>query len=110
MDTEIDHILNTVAASDCKFIRNGKEYEAGAAKKHLNLKRRNGKKYFSNADEFIENLASNSSWSGEPYYIRCGDQEPQLAKEWFNAVLAKYRVHVGLHRRRVVSPACHLLR
>jgi hypothetical protein len=95
MDTEIDYILDTVAASDCKFIRNGKEYGPEAAKDHLNLKRRRGKKYFSNADEFIENLASSSSWSGDPYYIRCGGQEPQLAKEWFSAVLAQYRAYRG---------------
>jgi hypothetical protein len=91
MDLEIDYILDTVAASDCVFIRNGKEHEPTAAKDHLNLKRRKGKKYYSNADEFIENLASSSSWSGKSYYIRCGDEEQQLAGEWFSAVLAEYR-------------------
>lgn len=91
MDTEIDYILNAVAASNCVFIRNGKEHEPEAAKDHLNLKRRRGKKYFSSADEFIENLASSSSWSGKPYHIRCGEEEQQLAKDWFNAVLAEYR-------------------
>ena len=91
MDTEIDYILNAVAASNCVFIRNGKEHEPEAAKDHLNLKRRRGKKYFSSADEFIENLASSSSWSGKPYHIRCGEEEQQLAKDWFNAVLAEFR-------------------
>ena len=91
MNLEIDHILDTVAASDCVFIRNGKEHGPADAKDHLNLKRRRGKKYFSNADEFIENLASSSSWSGKPYHIRCGDHEQQLASTWFNAVLSKYR-------------------
>jgi hypothetical protein len=47
--------------------------------------------YFSSADEFIENLASSSSWSGKPYYIRCGDEEQQPASEWFTEVLAEYR-------------------
>ncbi len=91
IDTEIDYILDAVATSDCVFIRNGKEYKPEAAMDHLNLKRRNGKKHYSNADEFIDNLASSSSWSGEPYHIRCGDEEAQLAKEWFSAVLAEYR-------------------
>ena len=53
--------------------------------------RDSGQRYFSSADEFIENLASSSSWSGKPYHIRCDKEEQQLAKEWFNAVLADYR-------------------
>ena len=91
MDLEIDHILNAVVASDCVFIRNGKEHGPEAAKDHLNLKRDRGKRYYSNADEFIENIASSSSWSGKPYYIRCGDAEQQLAGNWFSTVLAEYR-------------------
>jgi len=91
MNLEIDHILDTVAASNCVFIRNGKEHGPADAKDHLNLKRRRGKKYFSNADEFIENLASSSSWSGKPYHIQCGEEEPQLASAWFDAVLSDYR-------------------
>ena len=91
MKSEIDYILNAVASSDCVFIRNGKKHGSEAAKEHLNLKRRRGKRYFSSADEFIENLASSSSWSGKPYYIRCPDQEQQAAKVWFKEVLAEYR-------------------
>lgn len=91
MNLEIDHLLDTVAKSDCVFIRNGKEYGPEAAKDHLSLKRSRGKKYFSNADEFIERLASSSSWSGKPYHIRCGDEEAQLASSWFTAVLLQYR-------------------
>ena len=90
-DLEIDHILNAVVASSCVFIRNGKEHGPEAAKDHLTLKRNRGKRYYSNADEFIENMASSSSWSGKPYYIRCGDGEQQLAGDWFSAVLAEYR-------------------
>ena len=91
MNTEIDYLLETVVASDCTFIRNGKEHGAEAARDHLSLKRRKGKKYFSTTEEFIERLASSSSWSGKPYHIRCGDGEPQLAESWFSDVLREYR-------------------
>jgi len=91
MNAEIDYLLDTVVTSSCTFIRNGKEHEPEAAKDHLSMKRRRGKKYYSNAEEFIENLASSSSWSGKPYHIRCGDEEQQLAKVWFSAVLDQYR-------------------
>ena len=91
VDKEIDYLLDTVATSDCVFIRNGKEHRPEAAKDHLNLKRRRGEKYFSTADQFIERLASSSSWTGKPYYIRCGAEEQQLASTWFSEVLAEYR-------------------
>jgi hypothetical protein len=89
-DREIDHLLNTVAGSDCIFIRNGKEHDAAAARDHLALKRRKGKRYYSNTEEFIDRLASSSSWSGKPYRIRCGDDEV-LAATWFTDTLAAYR-------------------
>ena len=91
MNLEIDYLLDTVAASDCVFIRNGSEHDGESARDHLNLKRRRGKRYFSSADEFIDRLASSSSWSDKPYHIRCGEEEQQLAKEWFTAVLEDYR-------------------
>ena len=91
MNSEIDYLLDTVASSNCVFIRNGKEHKPQAAKDHLSLKRRRGKRYFSSTDDFIENLASSSSWSGQPYYIRCGDEERRPASEWFNSVLEEYR-------------------
>jgi len=90
MDAEIDYLLDTVAGSNCVFIRNGKEHDSESARDHLSLKRRKGKKYYSNAEEFIDRLASSSSWSGKPYHIRCGDEE-SLAKDWFTAALENYR-------------------
>jgi len=90
-EQEIDYLLNTVASSDCVFIRNGKEHGPEAARDHLNLKRRRGKRYYTTADEYVEKLASSSSWSGKPYFIRCGDSEQQPAGEWFMAVLLEYR-------------------
>ena len=90
-DTEIDHILDTVAASDCVFIRNGKEHGPEAAKDHLSLKRKRGARYFSTAEEFIERLASSSSWTGKLYYIRCPGEEQQPAGEWLTRALLEYR-------------------
>jgi len=90
MDEELDYLLATVGESDCTFIRNGKAHDAAAAREHLALKRRRGKKYFSTAEEFIDRLASSSSWTGKPYHIRCGDED-SLAKDWFAARLDDYR-------------------
>ncbi len=91
MDIEIDFLLDSVITSDCVFIRNGKKHDAIAARKHLQLKRKRGKRYFSSAEEFIERLASKSSWSGDVYLIQCGSEPQQTANDWFTALLLKYR-------------------
>ena len=91
MDAEIDHLLVTVETSDCIFIRNGREHSASVAKDHLALKRRRGKRFYDNADEFIDRIASKSSWSGKPYAIRCEDGVAESAESWFSRVLAEYR-------------------
>jgi len=91
MDAEIDFLLDTVVTSNCVFVRNGSEYKAEAARDHLKMKRKRGKRYFDNAEEFIEKIASQSSWSGKSYMIQCGDEPRQTANAWFTALLKKYR-------------------
>ena len=91
MDREIDFLLDSVVSSDCTFIRNGKKHEASAARDHLQMKRRRGKRYFDSSEEFIERIASKSSWSGDNYLIQCGDDQQQMAKTWFTALLMQYR-------------------
>lgn len=88
--SEIDHLLAEVAESGCVFVRNGDEHDADAARDHLAMKRRRGRRHFDTADEFIEKIASRSSFSGKPYHIRC-DGQTQTAEEWFEKVLADYR-------------------
>lgn len=90
MNAEIDHLMDAVAGSGCTFIRNGKEHAAAAARDHLSMKRKRGRRYFDSADEFVERIASRSSLSRKDYMIRC-DGELQTAGDWFSAVLADYR-------------------
>lgn len=90
MNTEIDFLLESVAGSDCTFIRNGDEHQAADARDHLQMKRRRGKRFFDSTEEFIERLASKSSWSGKPYRIRCGGEEVN-AGDWFTALLTEHR-------------------
>ena len=91
MDTEIDFLLDTVVSSHCLFIRNGKEYSAPEAREHLQMKRKRGKRHYSDTEEFIEKIASKSSLSGKDYLIQCGEAPQQTANEWFSALLQKYR-------------------
>jgi hypothetical protein len=91
MDEEIDFLLETVGGSDCVFTRNGKDHAAEDARDHLQMKRKRGARYFDNSEEFIARLASESSWSGKPYFIQCGDEPRVTAKEWFTTLLEQYR-------------------
>ena len=89
-DAEIDYLLVAVADSGCTFIRNGKEHNADDARDHLQMKRRRGKRFFDSTEEFIERLASKSSWTGKPYRIRCDGDEVD-AGDWFTALLSEHR-------------------
>ncbi len=91
MDEEIDFLLDTVGNSDCIFARNGKDHSAADARDHLQMKRKRGARYFDSAEEFIERLASKSSWSGKPYHIQCGSEPRVTAREWFMTLLEQHR-------------------
>jgi hypothetical protein len=73
------------------FIRNGKEHNSTAARDHLQMKRKRGKRYYSNTEEFIDRIASQSSWTGRDYQIRCGKQQAVSAKSWFTSLLEGLR-------------------
>ena len=92
MVVEVNYLINAVSESGCNFVRNGKEHTASEAVDHLQMKARRGKRYYDTADEFIDRIASKSSWSGKPYLIQCDGQPAVTASDWFTRVLTKYRV------------------
>jgi hypothetical protein len=88
---EIEFLLEAVGVSGCVFIRNDKDHSSEEAEDHLRLKYRNGKRWVKSPEQFIERIATKSSWSGDPYLIRCSDAEQQPTGEWLSARLADYR-------------------
>jgi hypothetical protein len=88
---EIEFLLEAVGVSGCVFIRNDKDHSSEEAEDHLRLKYRNGKRWVKSPEQFIERIATKSSWSGDPYLIRCSDAEQQSTGEWLSARLADYR-------------------
>jgi hypothetical protein len=87
---EIEHLLGTIARSDCTFIRGGKEYSGSEARKHLELKLGFVRGRIDSADQFVRDLASASSTTGEPYRIRCGAAQTS-ARAWLDAQLEAIR-------------------
>ncbi|MDJ0917497.1 MAG: DUF5329 domain-containing protein [Woeseiaceae bacterium] len=88
---EIEHLINSIAVSDCTFVRNGKRHSPVAAEKHLRMKLKRGKRYVSDAESFIERLASKSSMSKKPYFIECDGAEPVPSGDWLMERLAEFR-------------------
>jgi len=92
-DTEqarIDRLIGAVAArGECRFIRNGREYAASDAATFLRRKMQSMGGRVGTAQDFIEQIASKSSTSGEPYLIRYGDGREATSERFLRAELAR---------------------
>ena len=89
-DAEIQNLLAAVATSGCDFERNDELYPSDQAADHLALKYRRGTRYVSTAEDFIDRLASKSSWSGSPYYVIC-DGAKTTSGDWLHQQLKALR-------------------
>ena len=87
---EIDHLLAFVAGSSCTFTRNGTDYAAPKAAEHLAGKLRFAASHIGTAEDFIRDLASRSSVSGEGYRVKCNNID-MPADEWLTRELRRYR-------------------
>jgi uncharacterized protein DUF5329 len=89
-DAEVQYLLGFVENSGCTFHRNGSDHDSADAADHLRLKYNRGGKYVNNADQFIDRLATESSWTGRKYSVTCnGSNEP--SGEWLHRALEEYR-------------------
>ncbi len=89
-EDEIEYLLDFVASSGCNFVRNGTEHDPADAADHLRLKYRRGAKYVNSAEQFIDRLASESSWTGNRYTVTCnGNTEP--TGQWLHRALEAFR-------------------
>ena len=91
VEEEINQLIDAVANSNCEFIRNGDRYDANDAADHLRLKYRRGKRVATSAENFIDRLASKSSWSGKPYSMVCPDSGEHSSNSWLYAELLSLR-------------------
>ena len=100
-ETEIKWLIQAVRDSGCQFDRNGTLHSAESAANHLELKYSRGKRYADSAEAFIERLASQSSWTGEPYRMICeGNAMP--AANWLTTKLDE--MQTGLWRPEHITP------
>ena len=89
-EAEINYLLDFVSGSGCTFTRNGTDHQSADAADHLRLKYSRGKRWVDSAEDFIDRLASESSFSGEAYTATCdGNTEP--SRDWLQRALQDYR-------------------
>lgn len=88
---EIHYLLQYIADSGATFIRNGDEHSARDAADHLAMKYRRASRYAKTAEDFIDNLASKSSFTGKPYTVVTADGKDLKSHDWLYAALNEYR-------------------
>jgi hypothetical protein len=86
---KITALLNAIEQSNLVFIRNGTEYSAPRAREHLEMKLSRSGGRITTAAQFIEHLASRSSMTGTPYYVKLPDGRRMRAAVWLREKLAE---------------------
>jgi hypothetical protein len=88
--SEVQYLLDFVATSGCDFERNGTKHASEAAADHLRMKYKKGRRYVNTAEQFIDRVASESSWTGRKYTATCNGKEI-ASGPWLHETLRKYR-------------------
>ena len=90
---EINSLLEDVGTSGCEFYRNGTWYDAKRAQAHLHMKYQSlaGGDQIASAEDFIARVATRSSFSGEPYQIRCRGSSVEACATWLREKLRRSR-------------------
>ena len=92
---EIDHLLDFVANTPCKYDRNGTIHDGPEARDHINMKYAHYKKNVKTAEDFINYSATRSVMSGKKYQIRCPGSEAVFASDWLLDELQAFRENGG---------------
>jgi len=90
---EVARLLDYLQHSGCRFQRNGSWHDPTEARAHLERKYRYllDKGMVDRTEDFIARAATESSISGRPYLVRCGDGEPVPSAQWLGAELRRLR-------------------
>jgi hypothetical protein len=94
---EIEQLLAALGGSGCRFYRNGSWYSAPDAQAHLIKKYEylRKKKLLGSPEDFIAKAGTESSRSGEPYRVQCGQQDAVPSAAWLQAALRRLRSGVS---------------
>jgi hypothetical protein len=87
----IDYLMSSLTSlKGAKFIRNGSEYDATAAREHLQKKLNYAGERVKTAEDFIKACATQSSMSHRPYQIRFADGTVAETAAFFGEKLKEF--------------------
>ena len=89
--SEINHILDFVGATDCKYERNGTMHNGKEAVEHINKKYAYYSDDIDSAEDFIKYAATKSTMSGKYYRIHCNNKPTVKSRDWLLNELNVYR-------------------
>ena len=84
---KIRALLVAIERSNLIFIRNGVEHSAKEAREHLERKLSRAGSRLRTPEQFIEHIASRSSMSGSPYYVKYPDGSTMRTSIWLRIKL-----------------------
>ena len=90
-DPEISYLLDQIRVSGCQFVRNATAHDSDAAAAHLEMKYRRAKRYVDDAAQFIARIGTESSFSGQAYFVDCAGYDRVTSADWLHAALANLR-------------------
>lgn len=89
----IQHLLDFVENSECRFYRNNKEHTAGEAAAHMRKKYDHFKEDIKTPEDFIRLTATKSMISGKLYDVKLKDGNTITSEAWLLQALKDYRQH-----------------
>jgi len=88
---EVEHLVATLANSECVMIRNGKAHDGEEAADHVRRKYEHFRDEIDSTEDFIAYSATRSLISGRAYQVQCPGEDPQPSADWLLAELEAYR-------------------
>ncbi len=90
---EVNFLLGYLDGSACEFNRNGTWNDAQTAQAHLRMKYNylSARNKINTTEEFIEYAASKSSFTGQPYEVKCAGAATVTSSDWLRSELARFR-------------------
>ena len=92
---EVNFLLGYLEGSGCEFYRNGTWHDSKAAQAHLRDKYKYlvARNLVNTTEQFIDRAATESSFSGQPYEVRCNGAAAVASKQWLRDELARFRTY-----------------
>lgn len=90
---EVNFLLGFIEGSGCDFQRNGTWHNSAEAQAHLRDKYRYlaARDLVDTTELFIERAATQSSFTGQPYHVRCRGGPTISSKQWLSDELNHLR-------------------